>query len=152
MHIPSELLSVAGVVLVVVLALVIRSVGRKSPIERSVARGPANLKFTCAGCSGQFTHTRRTIGAWEKGTRRFFCNECHKKWRNSQPPQSAQGKPPSSAKPSAPSRGSSNSISPAFSQRARLGSAKSGGSGCLGMLVLAIAFPIGVAIVAAQYA
>ena len=147
MQIPSELLAVAGVVLVVVLALVIRSMGKKSrPIERPAARGPANLRFTCAGCSGQFTHTKRTIGAWEKGTRRFFCNECHKKWRNSQPPQPAQGEPPTF--PSAPSRGSSASTSPAFPQRTKL--AKSGaGSGCLGMLVLAIAVPIGIAIVVA---
>jgi hypothetical protein len=61
-----------------------RSVGLR------VTGGPANLRFTCAGCSGQFTHSRRTLVAWQKGTRKFFCNACHTKWQGAHPPQAGK--------------------------------------------------------------
>jgi len=61
-----------------------RSVGLR------VAGGPANLRFTCAGCSGEFTHSRRTLAAWQKGTRKFFCNACHTKWQGSHPPHAGK--------------------------------------------------------------
>jgi hypothetical protein len=48
------------------------------------ARGPANLRFTCANCTKQFTHSRRTLVAYEQGSRQFFCNACHTRWRGSQ--------------------------------------------------------------------
>jgi len=50
-----------------------RSVGWKA------SRGPGNLRFTCAGCSQQFTHSRRTLVAWRKGERKFLCKACHTK-------------------------------------------------------------------------
>jgi hypothetical protein len=80
-----------------------RSVGLR------VANGPANLRFTCAGCSGQFTHSRRTLAAWNKGTRKFVCNACHTKWHGVLPPRRADvitkpkraAKSPPAAKPPA---------------------------------------------------
>jgi LSD1 subclass zinc finger protein len=48
------------------------------------ARGPANLRFTCANCTKQFTHSRRTLLAYEQGARQFFCSACHTRWRGSQ--------------------------------------------------------------------
>jgi hypothetical protein len=99
-----------------------RSVGRK------LASGPSNLRFTCAGCKGQFTHSRRTIGAWDKGQRSFFCNACHTKWLGANPPS---GK-----------RGAARVIT----------GAPQGGSGCLGVAILLIAVPVGVALAVLQYA
>jgi hypothetical protein len=90
-----------------------RNVGRK------VANGPSNLRFKCAGCSQQFTHSRRTLSAWEKGGRGFYCNACHTKWRGSRTVQ--------------PSHGSRPPPHPAASARER--------SGCLGVVLLAIAVP-----------
>jgi LSD1 subclass zinc finger protein len=48
------------------------------------ARGPANLRFTCANCTKQFTHSRRTLLTYEQGARQFFCSACHTRWRGSQ--------------------------------------------------------------------
>lgn len=58
---------------------------KRGPRTRNVAHGkaartapaPANLRYTCAGCSGQFTHSRRTLSARDKGAKSFFCNACH---------------------------------------------------------------------------
>jgi hypothetical protein len=57
----------------------------RSPRTRNVAHGkgrrgtaaPANLRYTCAGCSGQFTHSRRTLATRDKGAKSFYCNACH---------------------------------------------------------------------------
>ena len=54
---------------------------RTRSIGLRVSTGPADLRFTCVKCSGKFTHSRRTLGAWEKGTRKFSCNACHTKSR-----------------------------------------------------------------------
>lgn len=116
--------------------------------------GPANLRFTCAGCSGQFTHSRRTISTWSKGTRRFYCNACHTKWQGSHQAQSSadksrfvthlrQGKTPpsqSSPKVEAPSRANSASGQP------------SKGAGCLGITVLLLALPAAMLVAVLQYA
>ena len=53
-----------------------RSVGLK------VAGGPRNLRFTCAGCSGRFTHSRQTLSGWERGDRSFYCKACRTKSQN----------------------------------------------------------------------
>ena len=50
-----------------------RSVGLK------VVGGPKSMRFKCAGCSGQFTHSRRTLGSWERGNRTFYCKACQTK-------------------------------------------------------------------------
>lgn len=66
---------VAGVLFLRARARRTRSVGRK------IADEPTNLRFSCAGCSGKFTHSRRTLSAWNKGKRKFFCKACHTKLR-----------------------------------------------------------------------
>ena len=145
----------AAFAIVVVLLLFRARAARGNNVQRPVFRGPPNMRFTCVGCSEQFTHTKRTIGAWEKGTRRFYCNACHTKWRGSHPLQSIQensavnsgvrhanrgGKPISSADTVSTAHTSFRSV--------RGGS----GSGCLGVMVLLIAVPIVVTFVVAQYA
>lgn len=59
-----------------------RSTGRPAAF-----RGADHMRFTCAGCSGQFAHTKRTVAAWEKGSRRIFCDACHRKWLDARPPR-----------------------------------------------------------------
>lgn len=58
---------------------------RTRSVGLNVAPGPANLRFTCAGCSQQFTHSRRTLGAWQQGTRKFYCKACHTKRQGARP-------------------------------------------------------------------
>lgn len=149
MQLPIELIVGAGVAASIAVALVVRHFGKGSGrIQRPEPRGPANLRFICAGCSQQFTHTRRTLGAWEKGTRRFYCNACHAKWRSARPPQPSQpaqrevgqGALSASSRPSVQH--------PSGPRPPRAGA----GSGCLGMLVLAVAVPVGIAFVVARYA
>lgn len=154
MQLPTELFIGAGLAAAVAVAIVVRQLEKGGRgVQRPAPRGPANLRFTCAGCSEQFTHTRRTLGAWEKGTRRFYCNECHKKWRNSQPPQPLQREGSPGATYASLRRNGSGSSSPPFQQRTSARPVKANaGSGCLGMLVLAVAVPIGLAFVVAQYA
>lgn len=88
MQVAPEVLFAAAIAaiafLVGVLYLRVRAKRTRS-VGLRVAHGPANLRFTCAGCSGQFTHSRRTLAAWSKGTRRFYCNACHTKWQGSHP-------------------------------------------------------------------
>jgi len=83
MQIAPEILFAAAVGVVAFLAglVYLRLRGRRTrSVGLRIANGPSNLRFTCAGCSGQFTHSRRTIAAWNKGTRKFVCNACHTKW------------------------------------------------------------------------
>ena len=137
--------------LVVVGLLVItrRRSHRPDPANLTRSRGPASLHYVCAGCSSQFTHSRRTIGAWEKGTRRFFCSNCHTKWRDKQPPR---GVPPSASPTQGretailrPSRSTSQNSAPQAS-RPSLAPAR---SGCLTVIVVLIAKPIVITFVAA---
>jgi hypothetical protein len=96
------------------------------------------MYFTCAGCSGQFAHTKRTVAAWEKGSRRVFCDACHKKWRNAQPPQTSSVR----ANASAPSRSSVERGKPgrvpglAYSPEAKAP------GGCLGVVLLMLLIPV----------
>ncbi|MBX3619208.1 MAG: hypothetical protein KF891_04355 [Rhizobacter sp.] len=97
----------AGLLLVRKRAKRTRSVGLK------VKSGPAELRFVCASCGGRFTHSRRTLTAWENGARSFYCSACHTR-------SLGEGAPPKS------------SYVPKPQTR----------SGCLPVLVLLVALPV----------
>ena len=126
MQITPELLVGLGITIAIAIVLLAfrARAARRRRIQRPVSRGPANLHVTCAGCSEQFTHTKRTLGGWEKGTRHFYCKTCHKKWCGSQfpqPPQSDTQVPVSTPGSAPKSREQSlqrNSAQPSFSRRA----------------------------------
>ena len=158
MRLIPEVLAALGAALVLVVLLLrfrARAV-RNQRVQRPVSRGPSNLRFVCASCEEQFTHTKRTLGAWEKGTRRFFCNACHTKWRGSRPPQAGQGSGPasSSAHPAVGRRtGPSSAVGSTSTSRTSFQPARAGsGSGCLGVAMLLIAVPLAVVFVVVQYA
>lgn len=46
-------------------------------------RPPAT--FRCARCRREVPHDSRTIEAWRSGKHKFFCQECHNKWRETHP-------------------------------------------------------------------
>lgn len=136
-----------------------------APYPRPNSSGPANLRFECSGCAGQFTHTRRTLGAWEKGTRRFYCNACHKKWREARPSPvtplpAAPDRVWSGQSPLPPSNSGRPSATSAQSQpalttnRATAQSPTSAGSGngCLGATLLILTVPVVVVGLIAHYA
>lgn len=55
---------------------------RQGPRTRTRGRGhsgaaPSNLRYVCASCAGRFTHTRRTLAAWERGAKSYYCHACH---------------------------------------------------------------------------
>ena len=89
-------LVIIGIIGAIVVAFVVFTLGRRNSADANrnahqrKSSGPDNLHYICAGCAAQFTHSRRTINAWEKGTRRFFCDACHKQWRNRRPPPEQQ--------------------------------------------------------------
>ena len=94
---PIEWLLGPLLIVVSVVLVLSRSLGRtKIDFKKSEYSGPQDVRFTCAKCSKQFNHSRRTIVAWEKGSRRIFCNGCHKKWIDARPDSattsSAEGK------------------------------------------------------------
>ena len=140
MHLTVELVAaVAGAVVLVLLLVAWRFRSRRrGGAERSVARGLSNMRFVCARCSGQFTHTKRTVAAWEKGSRKVFCDACHGKWRNAQPQPQHSSHPanPNAAReytaPQEASRTSLSSYRPRFESR----------SGCLGIIVFVVVVPI----------
>jgi|SRR6185369_3456599 hypothetical protein len=138
-------LSLAGAVLLaLVAAFVLRSWRSRSGTSGgNTPRGPSNLHFVCAGCKGQFTHTKRTVAAWERGTRRFFCNSCHKSWREAQPPPSQQGSQSSGGVPVSANVRTEWGARPAGLAPAR--------SGCLSVIVVVLVLPV-VAYVVSRYA
>lgn len=123
----------------ILLLVVWRFKARSSRIShRPVARGPGNMRFVCAGCSGQFTHTKRTVAAWEKGSRQVFCNACHKKWRNAQPRQA----PPSQAEGAGTSGETSNARETVRRPAPAFRGLRDSRSGCLGIVVLMVVIPV----------
>ena len=112
----------AIVVAIVLLVLLSRRNRATKPIERTRPRGPGSARYVCAKCAGEFLHSNRTISAWEKGTKRIFCDGCHKQWLNQQP------RPVRASPPSAPAR-----------SHTRQGNPKA--SGCLGVLLLLAVIP-----------
>lgn len=117
---------------------------KKEQLSRSKYEGPSNLHFDCAGCSEQFAHTKRTIAAWQKGTRRFFCNKCHKKWRESTPPQESKTIDPIVVPREKPeSITASPVMAKSFSKSSSQThySSTESRSGCLGVVLLCIIVP-----------
>jgi hypothetical protein len=154
---PGILVGLGTILAIVVVLLVVRARAAQNRIsKRIVSRGPQKLRFICAGCEGQFNHTKRTIGAWEKGIRRFYCNACHTKWRGSHPAQPVQSNVTdapgafagSSRRKEPASSGGSFSTSRTKLQPARSGS----GGGCLSATVLLVAVPAALVFVVAKYA
>ena len=78
-------------------------------------RMPPQKSFKCGRCGTAATHNDRTAEAWRKGKTKFFCQACHAKWLQSHSPQEHKQRP----------------------------SLSSGGSGCLGVVVLFALLPIG---------
>jgi DNA-directed RNA polymerase subunit RPC12/RpoP len=83
MQLPPELIAVAVAAAVVVAGLLLlRAKGKRTRnVGRPVSEGPANLRYVCARCSQQFTHSRRTLAEWKRGGRQFYCNACHTRRR-----------------------------------------------------------------------
>jgi hypothetical protein len=147
-----NMLLIIGGALVAIIFLIalVRSHSKQThKTTRPTSRGPASMQFVCAGCSQEFTHTKRTVAAWEKGTRRFFCNACHQKWRGSRPPQEPLVNGPVSSSSQAPQPAQ---VSPVNASTAARAFAKSSAqtrysraesrSGCLGVTVLFIVLPV----------
>lgn len=40
--------------------------------------------YACSGCGVEQKHNKRTLNAWQRGSRSFFCKKCHSEWRESQ--------------------------------------------------------------------
>ncbi|MET0336079.1 MAG: hypothetical protein ABW190_17580 [Rhizobacter sp.] len=123
-----ELYFAAGVAAIAFLAGLLW-LRRKGPRTRNVAHGkgarampaPANLRYTCAGCASQFTHSRRTLAAREKGAKSFYCNACHTRSITVPKPKPWQLVPGAGKK-----------------------------SGCLPVMVLLMCAPVGLAVTAWQ--
>ena len=75
---------------------------------------PKEKYFKCARCGARAPHSDRTIEAWRNRKTKFFCQTCHRKWLERQPPQVRQ-------------------------QSASVGRASS--SGCLGAALLLLVTP-----------
>ena len=139
MHPTVELVVWALAIVALILGLVVwlRRTGGSSATKSTAFRGPTNMYFTCAGRSGQFNHTKRTVAAWERGSRRVFCDACHKKWRNAQPPQI----PTAGARAATPHGNTGRNEPGPASGPAYSASAKAP-SGCLGIALLMLLLPV----------
>jgi hypothetical protein len=146
----STYLYVGGTFVVLLLIGVALSRKEQPPqVNRPRPRGPANIRYVCTKCAGEFTHTNRTISAWEKGSRRFFCNACHKEWRSENPVQStsptrAPQQEPANTKVASLPAMSSNTVkrtnTPTIAGTSFHPSSKAP-SGCLGMALLLVLVP-----------
>ena len=73
---PKTLAIVVGLLIgIIVIRAIIKSIFSAKP--------PAT--FRCARCRREVPHDNRTIEAWRSGKHKFFCQECHKKWRETHP-------------------------------------------------------------------
>jgi hypothetical protein len=86
-------------------------------------------------------HSNRTINAWENGTRRIFCDECHKVWRQSRPSNSTGHSVP---------RGNSANVN-RHGNAAYRSIQGAGRSGCLGVFVVLVFLPPTLVYFAFQY-
>ena len=139
MQFPDFTYFVVGAGLLILAVAIVRRLGRKaknSEVSRKQSRGPADLRYTCARCSSQETHSKRTLSAWESGSRKFFCNSCHSHWREAQPPRAQQSQPTS---PSTRNSGPNTSDSLRYKRSPVQRALAPTRSGCLTvLLVLAI--------------
>jgi hypothetical protein len=101
---PAETIFGIVVAAVLILGFVAKLLPKRQPKEKF---------FKCSRCNA----TSRTIEAWRSNKTKFFCQACHAKWLESQPPR----------------------VREQFSSR---GSA-SGSSGCLGVVALFSLLPLG---------
>ena len=85
-------------------------------------RQPPSQFFTCARCNTTARHTSRTIEAWRNSKTTFFCQACHAKWLQSRPSQEQVTSSRSTAR----------------------------NSGCLGVVVLLVLVPVGIALALAH--
>ena len=138
---------VAGVVGIVALVIGFlfwrRNAGHSPGAKTRSFRGPTNMHFTCAACSGQFVHTKRTVAAWEKGSRRVFCDACHKKWRTAQPPLA----PPPRADIATSNRAIGTRAVPVQAANARYSYEAKAPGGCLGVVLLLLLIPVTIFVV-----
>ena len=107
MNITPEIMIGVVVAAVALPVMLIMLIPRNAPKEKT---------FKCARCKTVTQHTKRTIEAWRNDKRKFFCQTCHVKWLESQPPRYRE------------------------SNIHRGGSASS--SGCLGVIVLFAVVPL----------
>ncbi|WP_303289871.1 hypothetical protein [Marinobacter sp. SS5-14b] len=78
-----------GLIFLVVIAVIVYAFvkGNASKSTKPNAGDP----YACSGCGVQVKHSRRTISAWERGARSFYCKSCHGKWREVQSSQKPSG-------------------------------------------------------------
>lgn len=153
---PLEKIAIAAAVLVVALLFVgvlvlARRASRRNQRQRSSrSRAPRDLHFVCAGCSERFPHTKRTVGAFERGTTRLFCNACHSKW--------VAGRPRQQQSVGSGERLSGGSSGSAHAAQSRLGASVDhlrplpqarAPSGCLGTALVLVALPLVLVVYAA---
>jgi hypothetical protein len=131
--------AVLVVLVIAAFALARRASRRTRTQSLASVRAPASLHFVCAGCSERYSHTKRTVSAFERGTTRLFCNACHGKWVAGRPRQ--QQSVASRERLSGGSNAHTRHVSPAPRARAR--------SGCLGTAVLLVALPVVLVVYAA---
>lgn len=75
---------------------------------------PANKLFSCSKCRSVSSHDERTVLAWNRGFNKLYCKSCHQVWLREQPKELAES-------------------------RSSYGSSK---SGCVGLFLIIVAFPI----------
>ena len=138
---------------IVVVGLVVatrKRLNRPNPPTSTRTSGPANLHFVCAGCSAQVTHSRRTIGAWEKGYPPVLLQQLPHRVAQQATPARYSDQPALQAQSEkrTPSRspGAASTSSARQAPRSGLAPAR---SGCFTVIVVLVAIPTAIAFVAA---
>ncbi|MHB9145806.1 MAG: hypothetical protein ACYC5Y_10790 [Symbiobacteriia bacterium] len=81
----------AVVILVIIVGVIAYFVSHNS--TASQPQGPVAGKDTyiCSACGKEFVHDNRTVNAWAKGARSFYCRTHHAEWRARQQTAAAGG-------------------------------------------------------------
>jgi cold shock CspA family protein len=90
------------VILLLSVAVVVKSYLDSNNIEKSAIFGipavvafillgrqkkPKNRSFNCTKCKKSERYDSRTISAWNRGSTRLYCNQCHVEWLRNNPRQ-----------------------------------------------------------------
>ncbi len=76
-------------VVLVVIGVIVYLISKAG--SKKVTKPKWGENYTCSDCGTAMPHNKRTIAAWEKGVRNFYCRSCHGKWREEVANKQASG-------------------------------------------------------------
>jgi hypothetical protein len=85
-HMNNNIVSIEDVIAIAIVIFISIFIVLSIRKKETESRKNTIVDYMCCGCSKKAKHSYRTLSAQERGTTRFFCNNCHPKWVKTRPP------------------------------------------------------------------